>query len=193
MSESSSASVRADIQQKYSDLFGTKTIGGRTVNVEELIARMTRATRSDVASLMQARHQLHNRVAHRQGQYDFLDPSTQITDPDGNRATVGDIRQGMLDGFFGRKTPKAWRVGATVPLPTDTMTPGLEGTGPSIDLGMAHPFLGVGAGQCQRARPEFSECAAARDSSRVGKIVATVERQGAAVDDRVLPMKARPT
>jgi len=147
VSESSSASVRADIQQKYSDLFGTKTIGGRQVDVEELIARMTRATRTDFASLMQARHQLHDRVAHKQGQYDFLDPSTQITDPDGNRATVGDIRQGMLDGFFGRKTPKAWVVGAGVPLPADTMRPGLEGTGPSIDLGMAFGALNSGASQ----------------------------------------------
>ena len=147
MSESSSASVRADILQKYSDLFGTKTIDGRQVNVEELIARLTRATRAQFASLMQARHQLHDRIAHRQGQYDFLDPATQVSDPDGNRATVADIRQGMLDGFFGRQTPKAWRVGANVPLPKDTMNPGLEGTGPSIDLGMAFGALNSGASQ----------------------------------------------
>jgi len=100
VSESSSATVRADILQKYSDLFGTKTVNGRQVNAEDLIARLTRATRADVASLMQARHQLHNRVSHRQVQYEFLDPSTQVTDPDGNRATVADIRQGMIDGFF---------------------------------------------------------------------------------------------
>ena len=147
MSQSSSASVRADILQKYSDLFGAKTIDGRRVNVEELIARLTRATRDQFASLMQARHQLHDRIAHRQGQYDFLDPSTQVSDPDGNRATVADIRQGMLDGFFGRQTPKAWRVGANVPLPKDTMNPGLEGTGPSIDLGMAFGALNSGASQ----------------------------------------------
>ena len=147
MSESSSASVRADILQNYPDLFGTKTIGGREANVEALIARLTRATRGEFVALMQARHQLHDRVAHRQGQYDFLDPATQVSDPDGNRATVGDIRQGMLDGFFGRKTPKAWGVGANVPIPADTMTPGLEGTGPSIDLGMAFGALNSGASQ----------------------------------------------
>ena len=147
MSESSSASVRADILQNYPDLFGTKTIGGRQVNVEALIARLTRATRGEFAALLQARHQLHDRVAHRQGQYDFLDAATQVSDADGNRATVGDIRQGMLDGFFGRKTPKAWRVGANVPIPADTMTPGLEGTGPSIDLGMAFGALNSGASQ----------------------------------------------
>ena len=147
MSESSSATVRADILQKYSDLFGTKTVNGRQVNAEDPIARLTRATRADVASLMQARHQLHNRVSHRQVQYEFLDPSTQVTDPDGNRAPVADIRQGMVDGFFGRKTPKAWRVGATVPIPADVTKPGLEGTGPSIDLGMAFGALNSGASQ----------------------------------------------
>ena len=147
MSESSSATVRADILQKYSDLLGTKTVNGRQVNVEDLIARLTRATRGDFASLMQARHQLHNRVAHRQVQYEFLEPSTPVTDPDGNRATVADIRQGMIDGFFGRKTPKAWRVGATVPIPADVTKPGLEGTGPSIDLGMAFGALNSGASQ----------------------------------------------
>ena len=147
MAESQSASVRADILQNYPDLFGSKTIGGREANVEALIARLTRATRGEFAALMQARHQLHDRVAHRQGQYDFLDAATQVSDPDGNRATVGDIRQGMLDGFFGRKTPKAWRVGANVPIPADTMTPGLEGTGPSIDLGMAFGALNSGASQ----------------------------------------------
>jgi malate synthase len=139
--------VRADLLQKYSDLFGTKTVNGRQVNAEELIARLTRSTRGDFASLLQARHQLHNRVAHRQGQYDFLDPATQVADPDGNRATVGDIRQGMLDAFFGRNTPKAWRVGATVPIPADVTRPGLEGTGPSIDLGMAFGALNSGASQ----------------------------------------------
>jgi len=147
VSESSSATVRADILQKYPDLFGTKTIGGRQANVEALIARLTRATRDEFAALMQARHQLHDRVARRQGQYDFLDASTQVSDPDGNRATVGDIRQGMLDGFFGRQTPKAWRVASSVPIPADTMKPGLEGTGPSIDLGMAFGALNSGASQ----------------------------------------------
>ena len=147
MSDSSSATVRPDILQKYSDLFGTKTVNGRQVNVEELIARLTRSTRGDFASLMQARHQLHNRVAHRQSQYDFLDAATQVSDPDGNRANVGDIRQGMLDGFFGRSTPKAWSVAATVPIPSDVTRPGLEGTGPSIDLGMAFGALNSGASQ----------------------------------------------
>ena len=147
MSQASSASVRADLLQNYSELFGTMTIDGRKVNVEELIARLTRDTRDEFAALMKARHELHASVARRQVQYDFLAPSVTVTDPDGNRATVADIRQGMLDDFFGRKTPQAWHVAPGQPIPADVTTPGLEGTGPSIDLGMAMGALNSGASQ----------------------------------------------
>jgi len=145
VSQASPASVRADLLQNYSELFGTKTIDGRKVNVEELVAQLTRDTRDECAALMKARHELHGRVASKQLQYDFLDPQVTVTDPDGNRATVADIRQGMLDAFFGRKTPKAWRVAQGQPIPKDVTTPGLEGTGPSIDLGMAMGALNSGA------------------------------------------------
>ncbi len=145
MSQASSASVRPDLLQNYSELFGTKTIDGRKVNVEDLVARFTRDTLDEFATLMKARHELHGLVASKQLQYDFLDPHVTVTDPDGNRATVADIRQGMLDAFFGRKTPKAWRVAQGQPIPKDVTTPGLEGTGPSIDLGMAMGALNSGA------------------------------------------------
>jgi malate synthase len=147
VSQATSASVRADLLQKYSELFGIKTIDGRTVNVEDLVARLTRDTRDEFADLMTARHELHGRVARKQLEYDFLDPNVTVTDPDGNRATVGVIRQGMLDDFFGRKTPQAWHVAPSQPIPKDVTTPGLEGTGPSIDLGMAMGALNSGASQ----------------------------------------------
>ena len=97
MSQASSASVRADLLQNYSERFGTRTIAGRKVNVEELVAQLTRDTRDEFAALMSARHELHGRVASKQLQYDFIDPHVTVTDPDGNRATVADIRQGMLE------------------------------------------------------------------------------------------------
>lgn len=147
MSQASSASVRPDLLQNYSELFGAKTIDGRTVNVEELIGRLTRETRDEFAVLMKARHDLHAKVARRQQQYDFLDPTVGVADPDGNRASVADIRQGMLDGFFGRKTGAAWCIAPSQPIPKDVTTPGLEGTGPSIDLGMAMGALNSGASQ----------------------------------------------
>jgi hypothetical protein len=49
------------------------------------------------------------------------DFSSAICDPDGNSTTVGAIRKGLLDGFFGRKTPEAWRLNPTVPAPADAM------------------------------------------------------------------------
>src|SRR5215470_14643867 len=128
--------VRPDILQAYPDLFGTKSVAGRSVNVEELIASLTRATRDQFHQLLHARHELQGRVASGQARFDFLDGNTVVSDPDGNTAQVADIRQGMLDGFFGRRTDRSWRVAARRPIPADTMRPGLEGTGPCIDLGM---------------------------------------------------------
>jgi malate synthase len=84
-------------------------------------------------------------VGRRERTYTFLAPETKVSDADGNTTTVRDIRQGMLDGFFGRATPQAWRLNPSVPIPKDTMRPGLEGTGPAIDLGMAMGALNTGA------------------------------------------------
>jgi malate synthase len=137
--------IRPDILEAYPDLFGSKRVGGRTVNVEELIGSLTRATRDEFHQLLHARHELQARVAAGQARFDFLDGNLVIRDPDGNSATVADIRQGMLDGFFGRKSDRSWRVAARRPIPADTMRPGLEGTGPCIDLGMAFGALNSGA------------------------------------------------
>ncbi len=137
--------IRSDIYDKHKSLFGEKTVNGKKVNVEELIATLVRETRDEFRSLLGARHVLQDQVGRRERSYGFLAPETKISDADGNTATVRDIRQGMLDGFFGRKTPIAWRLNPSVPIPADTMKPGLEGTGPAIDLGMAMGALNTGA------------------------------------------------
>ncbi len=140
-----SLSVRPDIYEKHQALFGDKTVNGRRINVEGVIARLTQDTKQEFRTLLSARHAFQEQVGRRERSYGFLLPETKITDADGNTATVRDIRQGMLDGFFGRKTPVAWRLNPSVPIPPDTMTPGLEGTGPAIDLGMAMGALNTGA------------------------------------------------
>jgi malate synthase len=139
--------IRSDIRQQYGSLFGAKTINGRTLVVEDVIADLTRATAGELPHLLAERHAFRDKVGRGEARYDFLPATAEISDPDGNRATVGAIRQGMLDGFFGRATPHAWRLNPTVPIPADTMTPGLEGTGPAIDLGMAMGALNSGASQ----------------------------------------------
>jgi malate synthase len=137
--------VRKDILEKHRSLFGDQTVNGRTVNVEALIEKLTRETRDDFRSLLSARHAFQDQVGRRERNYGFLAPETKVSDADGNTTTVRDIRQGMLDGFFGRQTPIAWRLNPSVPIPKDTMKPGLEGTGPAIDLGMAMGALNTGA------------------------------------------------
>ena len=140
-----SIEIRPDILEKHAPLFGTKNVNGRSVNVEALIAKLTQENSDEFRSLLTARHRFQDMVVRREQRYGFLPAPLRISDADGKSATVGEIRQGMLDHFFGRRTPIAWRLNPTVPIPRDTTTPGLEGTGPSIDLGMAMGALNTGA------------------------------------------------
>jgi len=140
-----SLQIRRDIFDKHQSLFGDKTVNGRKVNVEDLITRLTLDAKDQFRTLLGARHEFQEQVGRRERAYAFLPPDARITDADGHTVTVRDIRQGMLDGFFGRKTPQAWRLNPSVPIPPETMKPGLEGTGPAIDLGMAMGALNTGA------------------------------------------------
>ena len=137
--------IRPDIYEKHQSLFGEKTVNGRRVVVEDLIAQLTRATKDEFRTLLAARHELQDQVGRRERSYSFLPPETAIEDADDHTSTVRSIRQGMLDGFFGRSSSHTWRLNPSVPIPKDTMKPGLEGTGPAIDLGMAMGALNTGA------------------------------------------------
>ncbi len=137
--------IRPDIREQYSTLFGTKPVNGRTVDVETLIADLAASIADELHPLLSERHSYQQRVGSKTARYTFLPAGDDIMDADGNTTTVGAIRKGMLDGFFGRKTPDAWRLNPTVPIPADTMRPGLEGTGPAIDLGMAMGALNTEA------------------------------------------------
>ena len=143
----STLQIRPDIRQQYSSLFGPKTVNGRTVVVEDLIAQMASAVRDELHHVLAERHAFQRRVGAKTAQYGFLPAGDEVSDADGNRTTVAAVRRGMLDGFYRRSTPDAWRLNATVPIPADTMRPGLEGTGPAIDLGMAFGALNSGASQ----------------------------------------------
>ena len=143
----STLQIRPDIREKYSSLFGPKILNGRTVVVEDVIAQLTEAVRGELPQLLAERLAFQDKVGRKTARYGFLPPTEEIRDADGNRATVGAIRRGMLDGFFGRRTPDAWRANPTVPIPADAMRPGLEGTGPAIDMGMAMGALNSGASQ----------------------------------------------
>ncbi len=137
--------IRSDIHHTYGSLFGEKPVNGRTLVVEDAIERLVQAIDGELQDLLAARYAFQEQVARSGARYDFLPPGDKISDADGHTATVESIRRGMLDGFFGRSTPDAWRLNPTVPIPADTMRPGLEGTGPAIDLGMAMSALNTGA------------------------------------------------
>jgi malate synthase len=137
--------IRSDIQHAYASLFGEKPVNGRAVVVEETIERLVQVVSTELQGLLAARYALQEQVARGGARYDFLPAGEKISDADGHSATVDSIRRGMLDGFFGRATPDAWRLNPTVPIPADTRRPGLEGTGPAIDLGMAMSALNTGA------------------------------------------------
>ena len=139
--------IREDIRDQYASLFGAKTANGRTLVVEDVIADLTVATSAELPQLLAARHRFQDKVARGEARYDFLPGTDEIADADGHRTTTAAIRRGLLDGFFSRHTADAWRLSSTVPIPADTMRPGLEGTGPAIDLGMAMGALNSGASQ----------------------------------------------
>ena len=137
--------IRSDIRQQYASIFGAKSVNGRTLIVEDVIAHLAETISAELSELLATRHTFQEQVAAAGARYDFLSAGEQISDADGRKATVASIRGGMVDGFFGRPTQDAWRLNPTVPIPADTMRPGLEGTGPAIDLGMAMSALNTGA------------------------------------------------
>ena len=91
-----SREIRPDIVGAYSSLFGLQSVKGRSVSVEETIARLTNETRQVFHNLLQKRHAMQARVGRKEAEYDFLDPRTTVLDVDGNCATVAEIRKGML-------------------------------------------------------------------------------------------------
>src|ERR687898_927949 len=89
--------IRPDIHQKYGSLFGHKTVNGRAVVVEELMARMAADAGSELPQLLAERHDFQRRGGEGGGGYVFLPADLEVSDADGRTAAVGAIRQGMLD------------------------------------------------------------------------------------------------
>src|SRR5262245_31242835 len=113
------AEVRRDIFKRFPELFGSKTIDGRTVHVETIIGQLSAEIRDGLTRLLQSRHQFQEQVGHNAARYTFLSPEEVASDPDGYQLTVAQIRQGMLDGFLARHTSVAWRVAPHQPIPPD--------------------------------------------------------------------------
>jgi malate synthase len=136
--------IRADIAREYADLFGTRSVNGRTVDIEALIATLAERFEADFARILSARRAFLADVTEGCARYAFADPALVVEDADGLRKTAAEVRQGMLDNFFGRETPHAWRLNARTPAPAEVLRSGLQGTGPCDDLGMAMSAINTG-------------------------------------------------
>ncbi len=137
--------VREDILQNFPNLFGTKTVNGRQVNVEDAIAALTRELRPDFAAALTARRELLEAPAPVREKYGWPRWEQKFEDPiSGKFWTWRQIVQGLIDNFLGKESEWRWRLNDEVPVPGDAhplKNPGLELTGPWHPLDMAFNAL----------------------------------------------------
>ena len=137
--------IREDIMQRFSELFGTKRVNGREVNVEQTLAALTRELNPEIAAALTARRALLNAPESVREKYAW--PKWDDTFPDpvtGRDWTFRQIVQGLIDNFSGRESAWRWRLNDETPVPEDAhplMNPGLELTGPWHPLDMAFNAL----------------------------------------------------
>jgi len=137
--------IREDILRQFPELFGTRRVNGREVNVEDTIAVLTRELNPEIAAALTRRRELLSSpepVARKYGwpKWDdtFPDPVT------GRSWTFRQIVQGLIDNFWGLESEWRWRLNDEAPIPKDAhplTNPGLELTGPWHPLDMAFNAL----------------------------------------------------
>ena len=137
--------IREDILQKFPELFGTKTINGREVHVEQAIAELARELGPAIAAALTVRPALLRSPAPVGEKYAWPKWDDTFEDPvTAQSRTFRQIVQGLIDNFLGRDSPWRWRLNDEVPIPKDAhplKNPGLELTGPWHPLDMAFNAL----------------------------------------------------
>ena len=111
--------IRPDIATGYADLFGEKTVNGRSCSVEGLIVSLTRTIEADLGRLLTARREFLAQITTGKRRYGFADPAEEVEDADGKRLTAAQVRQGMVDNLLGRDTPYRWRLNAKTHAPAE--------------------------------------------------------------------------
>jgi malate synthase len=143
------AVIREDILQKFPDIFGTKKVNGRDVNVEQTIATLTEELSPSIAAALTARRALLQSPAPVREKYAWPKWDEKFEDPVcGEFWTFRHIVQGLIDNFLGRESDWRWRLSDEVPIPQDAhplTNPGLELTGPWHPLDMAFNALNSAA------------------------------------------------
>jgi len=137
--------IREDTLRAYPELFGTKSVNGRQVDVEQTIATLTRELRPEIAAALAARRALLLSPAPVAEKYAWPAWEDSFQDPvSGGRWTWRQIVQGLVDNFLGKDSPWRWRLNDEVPIPDHVhplRNPGLELTGPWHPLDMAFNAL----------------------------------------------------
>ncbi len=129
----------------FPDLFGTKKVNGRDVNVEETIAALTRELEPEIAAVLNARRRLLESSAPVREKYAWPRWDDAYEDQVSGKAwTFRQIVQGLIDNFLGRESPWRWRLNGEVAVLAHAdplKNPGLELTGPWHPLDMAFNAL----------------------------------------------------
>ncbi|MGO9515644.1 MAG: malate synthase [Candidatus Korobacteraceae bacterium] len=150
--------IREDVLQQFPELFGTKKVNGRDVNVEETIAILTRELRPAIGEALNARRALLESPEPVRRKYAWPRWEETFEDPVmGRHWTFRQIVQGIIDNFLDRESEWRWRLNDEVPIPADVHpldNPGLELTGPWHPLDMAFNALNSNAPQNM---PDFED------------------------------------
>ncbi len=137
--------IREDILQQFPELFGTKKVNGRDVNVEETITTLTRELRPAFAGVLNSRHPLLDSPEPVRRKYAWPKWDESFEDTTSRASwTFRNIVQGLIDNFLDRESEWRWRLNDEVPVPADVhplQNPGLELTGPWHPLDMAFNAL----------------------------------------------------
>jgi len=141
--------IREDVLQQFPELFATRNVNGRDVNVEETIATLTRELRPALAEVLNARRALLESSEPVCKKYGWPKWDESFEDPVAGRSwTFRQIVQGLIDNFLDRESEWRWRLNDQVPIPADVhplRNPGLELTGPWHPLDMAFNALNSNA------------------------------------------------
>ncbi len=135
------ATVAREVAHAFPELFGTKVVGDRRINVEETIAELTREFDPAITEALRRRRELLSSEIPTRERYAFPRWGETFEDAvTGELRSYREIVQGLIDNLFGRSTERAWRLNDRVPIPDDAHPlrhPGLELTGPWHPLDMA--------------------------------------------------------
>lgn len=166
--------IREAILQQFPELFGTKNVNGRDVNVEETIATLTRELRPAIAEALNARRTQLESPEPVRTKYAWPKWDESFEDPIAGRPwTFRQIVQGMIDNFLDRDSEWRWRLNDEVPVPDAVhplKNPGLELTGPWHPLDMAFNALNSDA---PMNMPDFEDASPAHFSAARNQPVAT--------------------